>query len=130
MMDKLKHVSVLLEECIEALHIRPDGIYADGTTGGGGHSLEIVKRLESGRLICIDQDDFAQRKARERLEGHLEKITFVRDNFKNIRRILVEQEIDGLDGMLLDLGVSSFQLDDGARGFSYQKEAPLDMRMD
>lgn len=129
-MEKLKHVSVLLDECIEALHIRPDGLYADGTTGGGGHSLEIVKRLKSGRLLCIDQDDFAQQRARERLAEHLEKITFVKDNFKNIRRILAEQRMDGLDGMLLDLGVSSFQLDDGARGFSYQKEAPLDMRMD
>lgn len=129
-MEKLKHVSVLLDECIEALHIRPDGLYADGTTGGGGHSLEIVKRLKSGRLLCIDQDDFAQQRARERLAEHLEKITFVKDNFKNIRRILAEQRMDGLDGMLLDLGVSSFQLDDGTRGFSYQKEAPLDMRMD
>lgn len=129
-MEKLRHVSVLLDECIEALHIRPDGLYADGTTGGGGHSLEIVKRLKSGRLLCIDQDDFAQQRARERLAEYLEKITFVKDNFKNIRRILAEQRMDGLDGMLLDLGVSSFQLDDGARGFSYQKEAPLDMRMD
>ena len=123
------HVSVLLNECIENLNIKPDGIYVDGTMGGGGHSLEIAKRIETGRLICIDQDPNAHEAAGKRLEEHKEKITFVRDNFGNIKHILDELGIEEIDGMLLDIGVSSHQLDEAERGFSYQQDAPLDMRM-
>lgn len=124
------HVSVLLQECINGLCIRPDGIYVDGTTGGGGHSLEIAKRITTGRLICIDQDLNAHAAAKERLKDHLDKITFVHDNFGNIGSILDELGIDRIDGMLMDIGVSSHQLDEAERGFSYQQDAPLDMRMD
>ena len=124
------HVSVLLQECIDGLCIRPDGIYVDGTTGGGGHSLEIAKRITTGRLICIDQDLNAHAAAKERLKDHLDKITFVHDNFGNIGSILDELGIDRIDGMLMDIGVSSHQLDEAERGFSYQQDAPLDMRMD
>lgn len=124
------HVSVLLQECIDGLCIKPDGIYVDGTTGGGGHSLEIAKRLTTGRLICIDQDLNAHAAAKERLKDHLDKITFVHDNFGNIGSILDELGIDRIDGMLMDIGVSSHQLDEAERGFSYQQDAPLDMRMD
>lgn len=124
------HVSVLLEECIRELQIKPDGIYVDGTMGGAGHSLEIVKRLEQGRLIAIDQDKNAQEAGRKRLADHLDKVTFVHDNFGNIKQILEELEIEKVDGILLDIGVSSHQLDEGERGFSYQQDAPLDMRMD
>ncbi|MDO4531823.1 MAG: 16S rRNA (cytosine(1402)-N(4))-methyltransferase RsmH [Bacillota bacterium] len=123
------HVSVLLNECIENLNIRPDGIYVDGTMGGGGHSLEIVRRIETGRLICIDQDPNAHEAAGKRLEAYHDRITFVRDNFGNIRNILDELGIEKIDGMLLDIGVSSHQLDEAERGFSYQQDAPLDMRM-
>lgn len=124
------HVSVLLKECIENLNIKPDGIYVDGTMGGGGHSLEIAKALSTGRLICIDQDSNAHMAARERLHEHLDKITFVHDNFGNIASILDRLEIARIDGILLDIGVSSHQLDEAERGFSYQQDAPLDMRMD
>ncbi len=124
------HVSVLLHECIEALHIKPDGIYVDGTMGGGGHSLEIAKRLQNGRLICIDQDPNAHAAAGKRLAEYQDRITFVRDNFGNIGSILDTLGIEKIDGMLLDIGVSSHQLDEAARGFSYQQDAPLDMRMD
>ena len=124
------HVSVLLQECIDGLCIKPDGIYVDGTTGGGGHSLEIAKRLTTGRLICIDQDLNAHAAAKEWLKDHLDKITFVHDNFGNIGSILDELGIDRIDGMLMDIGVSSHQLDEAERGFSYQQDAPLDMRMD
>lgn len=123
------HVSVLLNECIEQLKIKPDGIYVDGTMGGGGHSLEIVKRLDTGRLIGIDQDPNAHQAAGKRLEPYKEKVTFVRDNFGNIAHILDELGIEKIDGMLLDIGVSSHQLDEAERGFSYQQDAPLDMRM-
>lgn len=123
------HVSVLLKECVENLHIDPNGCYVDGTMGGGGHSVEIVKRLEGGRLIAIDQDPDAHKAAEERLHPYQGKITFVRDNFGNITRILDELGRDKIDGMLLDIGVSSYQLDEGERGFSYQQDAPLDMRM-
>lgn len=123
------HVSVLLQECIDNLNIKPDGIYVDGTMGGGGHSLEIAKRLENGRLICIDQDPNAHEAAGKRLAEYKDKITFVRDNFGNIRNILDELGIEKIDGMLLDIGVSSHQLDEAERGFSYQQDAPLDMRM-
>ena len=124
------HVSVLLDECIENLKIKADGIYVDGTMGGGGHSLEICKRLTTGRLIAIDQDLNAHAAAIERLKEHLEKVTFVHDNFGNIKHTLKELGIDGVDGVLLDIGVSSHQLDESERGFSYMQDAPLDMRMD
>lgn len=123
------HISVLLNECIEELNIKPDGIYVDGTMGGGGHSLEIAKRIGTGRLICIDQDPNAHEAAGKRLAEHKDKITFVRDNFGNIAHILDELGIEKIDGMLMDIGVSSHQLDEAERGFSYQQDAPLDMRM-
>ncbi len=111
------------------MNIRPDGIYVDGTMGGGGHSLEIAKRLTTGRLICIDQDPNAHEAAGKRLAEYKDRITFVRDNFGNIKSILDSLEIEKIDGMLLDIGVSSHQLDEAERGFSYQQDAPLDMRM-
>ena len=126
---EFSHKSVLLQECIDALNIRPDGIYLDGTLGGAGHSLEICRRLESGRLIGVDRDTVALEAAKSRLAGHLEKVTLVHDNFENIDSILDSLGIEKIDGMLFDLGVSSPQLDDGARGFSYMADAPLDMRM-
>ncbi len=124
------HKPVLLKECIEGLNIRPDGIYLDGTLGRGGHSLEIAKRLRGGRLIAVDRDETAIRESRERLKEYLDRISFVHGNFGEIKRILGELGIDGVDGMLFDLGVSSPQLDDAKRGFSYMADAPLDMRMD
>lgn len=124
------HISVLLWECIENLNIKPDGIYVDGTMGGGGHSLEIAKKLTTGRLIAIDQDLNAHKAAKERLKEHLDKVTFIHDNFSNIATILDNLGIDAIDGMLMDIGVSSHQLDEAERGFSYQHDAPLDMRMD
>lgn len=123
------HISVLLNECIDNLNIRPDGIYVDGTMGGGGHSLEIAKRLTTGRLICIDQDPNAHEAAGKRLAEYKDRITFVRDNFGNIKSILDSLGIEKIEGMLLDIGVSSHQLDEAERGFSYQQDAPLDMRM-
>ena len=123
------HISVLLNECIDNLNIRPDGVYVDGTMGGGGHSLEIAKRLTTGRLICIDQDPNAHEAAGKRLAEYKDRITFVRDNFGNIANILDSLGIEKIDGMLLDIGVSSHQLDEAERGFSYQQDAPLDMRM-
>ena len=123
------HISVLLNECIDNLNIRPDGIYVDGTMGGGGHSLKIAKRLTTGHLICIDQDPNAHEAAGKRLADYKDKITFVRDNFGNIANILDGLGIEKIDGMLLDIGVSSHQLDEAERGFSYQQDAPLDMRM-
>ena len=123
------HISVLLNECIDNLNIRPDGIYVDGTMGGGGHSLEIAKRLTTGCLICIDQDPNAHEAAGKRLAEYKDRITFVRDNFGNIKSILDSLGIEKIDGMLLDIGVSSHQLDEAERGFSYQQDAPLDMRM-
>ena len=123
------HISVLLNECIDNLNITPDGIYVDGTMGGGGHSLEIAKRLTTGRVICIDQDPNAHEAAGKRLAEYKDRITFVRDNFGNIANILDSLGIEKIDGMLLDIGVSSHQLDEAERGFSYQQDAPLDMRM-
>ena len=111
------------------MNIKPDGIYVDGTMGGGGHSLEIAKRLTTGRLICIDQDPNAHEAAGKRLAEYKDRITFVRDNFGNIKSILDSLGIEKIDGMLLDIGVSSHQLDEAERGFSYQQDAPLDMRM-
>ena len=125
------HKSVLLEETIDNLNIKPDGIYVDGTLGGAGHSEQIVKRLgEGGRLIGIDQDEDAIAAASKRLEPYGDKVTIVRDNYQNFRRILDELNIQKVDGILLDLGVSSYQLDNADRGFTYRFDAPLDMRMD
>ena len=125
------HTPVMLRECIDALRVKPDGIYLDGTMGGGGHSFEIAKRLtEGGRLIAVDRDEDAHEAAKKRLREYIDRITFVRDDFKNACARLDELGIGGLDGVLLDLGVSSWQLDSAERGFSYMKDAPLDMRMD
>ena len=129
--DMFAHKSVLLNEVIEGLNIRPDGIYVDGTLGGGGHSEEIAKRLgPGGRLIGIDRDEDAIRAATERLRPYEDRVTIVRGNYEDLPDILHGQGIERADGILLDLGVSSFQLDEGERGFSYRTEAPLDMRMD
>ena len=128
-MSEFHHVSVLLWECIEGLNIKPDGIYVDGTLGGAGHSSEIVKRLENGRHIGIDRDNVALKAAGERLAPWADKVTLVHSNFCEIKQVLDDLAIEGVDGILLDLGVSSPQLDDGARGFSYMADAPLDMRM-
>ncbi len=124
---EFKHYSVLLNECLEGLAIKPDGIYADGTAGGAGHSREIAKRLTTGRLIAIDRDPDAIKVATERLAGF--NATVVHSNYTEIDKILRDLDIDGIDGMLLDLGVSSYQLDNAERGFSYHTDAPLDMRM-
>lgn len=123
------HKSVLLEECIEGLNIRPDGIYLDGTLGGAGHSSQIVQRLTTGRLIGVDRDTVALEAAGKRLAPWMDRVTLVHSNFKEIDQILDQLGIDKIDGMLFDLGVSSPQLDDGERGFSYMADAPLDMRM-
>ena len=127
---EFKHVSVLLEESIQGLDIKEDGIYADGTLGGGGHSYEIAKRLTTGRLIGIDQDEDAIAAATKRLEEFKDRVTIVRDNYMNMRSVLDDLGIDKVDGILLDLGVSSYQFDEAERGFSYREDAPLDMRMD
>lgn len=127
---EFKHVSVLKDESISGLNIQPDGIYVDCTTGGGGHSLEIVKRLKNGKLICIDKDIDALNFAKTRLKDYENKIVFVNDNFLNIDKILDNLNIDFVDGILADLGVSSYQLDNGERGFSFKQDARLDMRMD
>ena len=128
-MTQFHHVSVLLEECLKGLNIKPDGIYVDGTLGGAGHSSEIVKRLTTGRLIGIDRDPIALKAAGARLAPYRDRVTLVHSNFCEIAQVLQELNIDGVDGILLDLGVSSPQLDDGSRGFSYMVDAPLDMRM-
>ena len=125
-----EHKSVLLHECIENLNIRPDGIYVDGTLGLGGHSMEIAKRLTTGRLIAIDQDETAIARSKERLAPWADRITFVHGNFRSLGKILDDLGIDRVNGMLFDLGVSSPQLDEAERGFSYMADAPLDMRMD
>ena len=125
------HKSVLLWECIDNLNIRPDGIYVDGTLGLGGHSMEIAKRLtEGGRLIAIDRDETAIARSKERLAQWSDRIRFVHSNFRSLGHVLDELGIDRVDGMLFDLGVSSPQLDEAERGFSYMADAPLDMRMD
>ena len=123
------HKPVLLAECIEALHIRPEGIYVDGTLGRAGHSREIAQRLTTGRLVCIDRDQAAIDAAQERLAPWMDRVTLVHSNFDRVSEILAELDIPGVDGMLFDLGVSSPQLDDASRGFSYMHDAPLDMRM-
>lgn len=129
-MSEFSHFSVLLNECIENLNIKPDGIYVDGTAGGAGHSSKIAERLNGGLLIPIDQDEDAIKVISERLAPYGERIKIVRDNFSNIKNILENLGIDKIDGLLLDLGVSSYQLDTAERGFSYMADAPLDMRMD
>lgn len=124
------HKPVLLDACIQALNIRPDGVYVDGTLGRAGHSLEIARRLTTGRLICIDRDQAAIDAARVRLAPWLDRVTLVHSNFSELREVLSGAGVSGADGMLFDLGVSSPQLDDASRGFSYMQDAPLDMRMD
>lgn len=126
---EFKHYSVMLSETIDALNIKNGGIYADGTLGGGGHSHELLSRAENVRLIGIDQDTDAVSAAKERLAEFGDRITYVNDNFRNINSVLDRLFIDKLDGMVLDLGVSSYQLDNAERGFSYMQSAPLDMRM-
>ena len=124
------HKPVLLDECLDALDIKPEGIYLDGTLGRAGHSLEIAKRLTTGRLICLDRDETAIEAAKIRLADYKDRVTLVHSNFSRIADVLREMDIDGVDGMLFDLGVSSPQLDEADRGFSYMHDAPLDMRMD
>ena len=128
-MSEFHHISVLLEECLEGLAIKPDGIYLDGTLGGAGHSSQIAKRLTTGRLIGIDRDPVALKAASERLEPYKDRVTLVHSNFCEMAQVVKDLGLPGVDGILLDLGVSSPQLDDGARGFSYMADAPLDMRM-
>ena len=127
---EFSHRSVLLDECMEGLNIKPDGIYVDGTVGGGGHSSQIAKRLSSGRLIAIDQDEAAIAAASERLEPWKQNVTVVRSNFYEVKEVCERLGVEAIDGLLLDLGVSSYQLDTPGRGFSYMADAPLDMRLD
>ena len=126
---EFKHISVLKEESIVGLNIKPDGVYVDCTTGGGGHSLEIAKKLTTGRLICFDKDTDALTFAKTRLKDYADKIIFVNSNFADIDMVLEDLEIDGVDGILADLGVSSYQIDTAERGFSFMRDARLDMRM-
>ena len=128
-MSEFHHVSVLLDECLNGLNIKPDGIYVDGTLGGAGHSMQIAKQLTTGRLIGIDRDPVALKAAGERLAPYTQNVTLVHSNFCEIATVLRQLGISGVDGILLDLGVSSPQLDDSTRGFSYMADAPLDMRM-
>lgn len=127
---EFNHYSVMLNETIESLNIKPDGIYVDGTLGGGGHSFEIAKRLTTGHLYGIDQDEAAIEAASERLKDYKENFTAIRANYKDAVSILKEKGVGGVDGIVLDLGVSSYQLDTAERGFSYKADSPLDMRMD
>lgn len=129
-MSEFSHFSVLLDECIENLNIKPDGIYVDGTAGGAGHSSKIAEKLDSGLLIPIDQDEDAIKVVTERLAQFGNRVKVVRDNFSNIKQVLESLNVEKIDGLLLDLGVSSYQLDTAERGFSYMADAPLDMRMD
>jgi len=124
------HIPVLFEECINGLKIKPDGIYVDGTLGGAGHSSAIAAQLNGGRLIGIDQDENAIAAATKRLEPYADRVTIVKNNFSNIKQVLKDLNVERIDGALLDLGVSSHQLDEPERGFSYMHDAPLDMRMD
>ncbi len=131
-MDNFQHIPVMINECIDGLKIKNGGVYFDGTLGGGGHSFEILKRsAPNGRLFATDLDDFAINYASERLSQFVGRFNLIKDNFKNFDKIMQEYSIDGFDGILLDLGVSSFQLDDRSRGFSYlERDIELDMRMD
>ena len=124
------HKPVLLDECIDALQIKPDGVYVDGTLGRAGHASQILRRLTTGRLIALDRDETALTAARQRLADRLDRVTLVHSNFSRLGAVLDALGVDGVDGMLFDLGVSSPQLDDARRGFSYKRDAPLDMRMD
>ena len=128
-MSEFHHISVLLNECIEGLDIKPDGVYIDGTLGGAGHSSQIAKRLTTGLLIGIDRDPVALKAAGERLAPYKNNVKLVHSNFCEMAQVVQDLGLSGVDGILLDLGVSSPQLDDGARGFSYMADAPLDMRM-
>ena len=128
-MSEFTHRPVLLDECVEALNIRPDGVYLVGTLGRAGHSRQIVRRLTAGRLICVDRDQAALDAARERLAPWVDRVTLIHSNFDRVDEILDELSLPGVDGMLFDLGVSSPQLDDGTRGFSYMADAPLDRGM-
>lgn len=128
-MSEFHHISVLLQECLDGLAIRPDGIYIDGTLGGAGHSSQIAKRLTTGRLIGIDRDPIALKAAGERLEAYKDNVTLVHSNFCEMAQVVKDLGFSGVDGILLDLGVSSPQLDEVTRGFSYMADAPLDMRM-
>ena len=129
-MKEFEHIPVLLEECIEGLNIKKNGIYVDGTLGGAGHSLQIAKKLENtGKLIGIDKDEVAIQKAKDTLR-EFNNVIYVQDNHDNIKEILNKLNIEKVDGILLDLGVSSYQIDEETRGFSYIKTTPLDMRMD
>ena len=128
-MSDFFHISVLLQECIDGLNIQPNGIYIDGTLGGAGHSSQIAKRLENGLLIGIDRDPVALKAAGERLSPFGDRVTLVHANFCKMDEVVAQLGLDGVDGILMDLGVSSPQLDDGSRGFSYMADAPLDMRM-
>ena len=130
MEEQYSHRPVLLDECIEGLHIKPDGVYVDGTLGRAGHSREIARRLTTGHLYCIDRDAAAIEAAEERLGPWMDKVTLLRGNFTDLEMLLAQAGAPPADGMLFDLGVSSPQLDDPARGFSYMHDAPLDMRMD
>ncbi len=128
---EFKHVSVLLEETIENLNIKPDGIYVDGTLGGGGHAYEVCRCLsDKGRFVGIDQDEAAIAAGSERLKEFGDKVSIVRSNYSNMKQVLTQLGINSVDGIVLDLGVSSYQLDTAERGFSYMEDAPLDMRMD
>ena len=127
---EFNHYSVMLAETIDQLNIKPDGIYVDGTLGGAGHAYEVCKRLGAGRFYGFDQDDAAIETAGERLKPFSDKVTIIRDNYCNAKALLHENGVDGVDGIVLDLGVSSYQLDTEERGFSYRYDAPLDMRMD
>ncbi len=127
---EFRHESVLLEETLEGLRIRPEGIYVDGTLGGGGHSFKIVQKLTTGRLIGIDQDSDAILAAKKRLAIFGDRVTILKGNFSNIKQLLAGEGIEKVDGILLDIGVSSYQIDNPERGFSYKEDAPLDMRMD
>lgn len=127
---EFNHYSVLLAETVEQLHVKPEGIYVDGTLGGGGHASEVCRRLTTGHFYGVDQDDAAVKAAGKRLEPFGDKVTILRDNYCNVKNTLLERGITKVDGILLDLGVSSYQLDESERGFSYRFDAPLDMRMD
>ncbi len=128
-MSEFVHISVLASETIDGLRVKPDGVYVDCTLGGGGHASLVLEKLGTGRLIAIDQDEYAIGRAKERLSAYEGKVTYVNDNFRNLKAILETYAPDGVDGVMMDLGVSSFQLDMAERGFSYNNDAPLDMRM-
>ena len=130
LVNNFKHTPVLLNECLDGLNIKPDGVYVDGTLGGGGHSREILSRLTTGRLIAFDKDDDALASTREKLAEFGDKVTFVKSDFKKMSQVLQDMGIETVDGILLDLGVSSYQIDTADRGFSYRLDGRLDMRMD